>query len=82
MSALKGYLIAFALLIAGVLAALFTAKTKQRINDINVAKQTVDVELDKIKVKANDVQVDVQKLPPVGPDSATQQLRNDWSDSN
>lgn len=82
MSAIKGYLIAFVLFVVGLLAAVLVGKEKQKAADNAVAQKVVTHELDKISTTSAKVQGDVAKLPPVGPDSAAEQLRNDWDDGN
>jgi hypothetical protein len=80
MSAIKGYLIAFALFVFGLFAAVLVGREKQKTKDTVAATQIVNQELNRIQETATHVQTDVQKLSPSGPTSAAQQLRDDWSD--
>lgn len=80
MSALKGYLIAAGLFVVGIVASLIVGRAKQHASDTAQAQKVVSNELDKLRQKATAVQNDVSSLPPTGPDSASQQLRDDWSD--
>ena len=82
MSTIKGYLIAFALFIVGLLAAGIAGRQKQKSADLAQAGKVATETLNKISNTAQAQKDDVNKLPPAGPDSAAQQLHDDWSDGN
>lgn len=76
----KSWFIAAALFIVAIVTALFVGKAKQKANDIAAAKVETQKALDKISKVKNDVKNQTDSLPPCGPDSAADQLRNDWSE--
>lgn len=78
---IKNYAIALGLLIAGVAAAIFVGRSKQKATDNAQAEAVVTKELTRISEKAETVKQQVNNLPATGPDSANAELRKDWSDN-
>lgn len=79
---IKSWLIAIALFIVGLAAAVFWGKHKQSQKDNAAAAQVVTEQLNKLSTVAKEEQNHVQNLPPSGTDSATQQLRDGWSQND
>lgn len=78
---IKNWLIAGALLVAGVVAAVFVGKQKQKVADVSTVSKVVNDELSRISETAKANQEQTNHLPPTGADSANEQLRQDWSDN-
>lgn len=81
LAVIKNWLIAGALLVAGVAAALFIGKAKQKATDNATVSKVVNHELSRISETSKATTQQVDNLPPTGPDSANNQLREDWSDN-
>jgi hypothetical protein len=77
---MKNYLIAFGVLILGVLAAVFIGEKKQQVKDAKAAGEVVDKTLTKIAATSKQEQSDAADNPATGPDSSASQLRDDWSE--
>lgn len=77
---IKSWFIAACLFVAAIVAALFVGKVKQHANDVAAAKVETQKALDKISKVQTHVKSQTDALPPTGPNSAADQLRNDWSE--
>lgn len=76
----KNWLIASGLLIAGVAAAILFGRKKQKSVDAAEVKEAVESELERITNVAREEQAHAQARPDIGPDSAADKLRDDWSE--
>lgn len=80
LTTMRNWAIAIGLFVVAVFSSVLFGRAKQKSKDVATAKANVRKELDKISNVKASVQHEVDKNPPAGPHSDSDQLRNDWSE--